>query len=88
MIGYIQLWSPYTERMVCASSSSQTIMSRPHVHVFGDGQVKINLIGPDGGAPSLVWAQGMKGGNDVRRAVQIVQDQQEAFLARWREIHG
>ncbi|MNS05839.1 hypothetical protein D3C72_372500 [compost metagenome] len=27
-------------------------------------------------------------GNDVRRAVQIVQDQQEAFLARWREIHG
>ena len=57
-----------------------------HVHVFGDGQVKINLIGPDG-VPSLVWAQGMKG-NDVRRAVQIVQDQQEAFLARWREIHG
>ena len=57
-----------------------------HVHVFGDGQVKINLIGPDR-APSLVWAQGMKG-NDVRRAVQIVQDQQEAFLARWREIHG
>ena len=44
------------------------------------------LIGPDG-APTLVWAQGMKG-NDVRRAVQIVQDQQEAFLARWREIHG
>ena len=57
-----------------------------HVHVFGDGQVKINLIGPDGAA-ALVWAQGMKG-NDVRRAVQIVQDQQEAFLARWREIHG
>jgi hypothetical protein len=27
-------------------------------------------------------------GNDVRRAVQIVQDQQKAFLARWREIHG
>ncbi|TQE94034.1 MAG: DUF4160 domain-containing protein, partial [Spiribacter salinus] len=39
------------------------------------------------GAPGLVWAQGMKG-NDVRRAVQIVHDQQEAFLARWREIHG
>lgn len=57
-----------------------------HVHVFGDGQVKINLIGPDG-VPSLVWTQGMKG-NDVRRAVQIVQDQQEAFLAKWREIHG
>ncbi len=57
-----------------------------HVHVFGDGQVKVNLIGPDG-APVLVWAQGMKA-NDVGRAVQIVYDQQKAFLARWRAIHG
>ena len=40
-----------------------------HVHVFGDGQAKINLIGPDG-SPVLVWAQGMKG-NEVRRAVQV-----------------
>ncbi|ASM74693.1 MULTISPECIES: DUF4160 domain-containing protein [Roseobacteraceae] len=43
-----------------------------HVHVFGDGQIKINLIGLDG-APALVRAQGIKG-NDVRRAVQIVRD--------------
>ena len=57
-----------------------------HVHVFGDGQAKVNLIGREG-APTLVWAQGMKR-NDVRRAVQIVHDQQEVFLARWREIHG
>lgn len=57
-----------------------------HVHVFGDGHAKINLIGPDG-APTLVWAQGMKG-NELRRAMQIVHDQQEPFLARWREIHG
>ncbi|WP_296594702.1 hypothetical protein [Roseibium sp.] len=54
--------------------------------MFGDGQVKVNLLGLDG-APELVWAHGMKG-NDVRRAMQIVQDQQEAFLARWRQIHG
>jgi len=41
-----------------------------HVHVFGDGQVKINLIGRDG-EPELVWADGMKR-SDVRRAMQIV----------------
>jgi len=57
-----------------------------HVHVFGDGQAKINLIGPDG-SPALVWAEDMKA-NDLRRAVQLVRDQQELFLAKWREIHG
>jgi hypothetical protein len=57
-----------------------------HVHVFGDGQAKINLIGPDG-FPALVWAEGMKA-NDLRRAVQLVRDQREEFPARWREIHG
>lgn len=57
-----------------------------HVHAFGDGQAKINLIGP-GGAPVLVWAEGMKA-NDLRRAMQIVRDEQAQFLARWREIHG
>jgi hypothetical protein len=57
-----------------------------HVHVFGDGQAKINLIGPDG-SPALVWAEDMKA-NDLRRAVQLVRDQQEQFLAKWREIHG
>ncbi|NBZ88991.1 DUF4160 domain-containing protein [Stagnihabitans tardus] len=57
-----------------------------HVHVFGDGQAKIDLISPSG-APSLVWAEGMKA-NDLRRAMQMVRDQQEEFLAKWREIHG
>jgi hypothetical protein len=50
------------------------------VHVFGDGQAKINLIGPDG-FPALVWAEGMKA-NDLRRAVQLVRDQREEFLAK------
>lgn len=57
-----------------------------HVHVFGDGQAKINLVGPNGN-PSLVWAEGMKA-NDLRRAMRLVRDQQQQFLARWREIHG
>ena len=57
-----------------------------HVHVFGDGQAKINLMGADG-SPALVWAGDMKA-NDLRRAMQLVRDQQELFLAKWREIHG
>lgn len=57
-----------------------------HVHVFGDGQAKINLTGPDGG-PELIWADGMKR-NDVRHAVRIVAEHQALFLERWTEIHG
>jgi hypothetical protein len=57
-----------------------------HVHVFGDGQAKINLAGP-GGLPELVWVVGMTR-TEVRRAMQLVTDQQAAFLARWREVHG
>lgn len=57
-----------------------------HVHVFGDGQAKINLVGPDGG-PELVWAEDMKR-SEVRRAMDMVIEQQAGFWARWREIHG
>jgi hypothetical protein len=57
-----------------------------HVHVFGDGQAKINLDGPDG-EPDLVWSEGMKV-NELRRAMQVVRDLQDAFLARWRDLHG
>ena len=39
-----------------------------HVHVFGDGEAKINLVGP-GGEPDLVWAIGMKR-SEVRRAMR------------------
>src|SRR5208283_5154661 len=45
-----------------------------HVHVFGDGQTKINLFGA-GGAPELFWADGMTRG-EIRRAVRIVIEQQ------------
>lgn len=57
-----------------------------HVHVFGDGHAKINLVGPDG-EPELVWAEDMKR-NEVRRAMGIVIEHQNALLARWRDIHG
>ena len=51
-----------------------------HVHVFGEVQAKINLIGSDG-APALVWAEGMKA-NELRRAVDLVRDRQKEFLAK------
>jgi hypothetical protein len=57
-----------------------------HVHVFGDGQAKINLLGADG-RPELVWATGMKR-SELRRAMAVVGEHCEEFLARWNEIHG
>lgn len=57
-----------------------------HVHVFGDGEAKINLRGTDG-LPDLVWADTMSRG-EVRRAMRIVIEQQAFLLARWEEIHG
>jgi hypothetical protein len=57
-----------------------------HVHVYGDGETKINLIGPDG-LPELIWAVGMKR-SEVRRSMAIVLENRDALLARWKEIHG
>lgn len=57
-----------------------------HVHVFGDGEAKINLRGAEG-CPDLVWADTMSRG-EVRRAMRIVSEQQAFLLARWEEIHG
>ena len=56
-----------------------------HVHVFGDGEAKINLLGV-GGSPELIWADGMSRG-EVRRALLVVTDEQAALLVRWEEIH-
>ena len=57
-----------------------------HVHVFGDGEAKINLSG-DGGLPMLIWADGMSRG-EVRRALRLVAEQHAFLLARWEDIHG
>lgn len=57
-----------------------------HVHVFGDGHIKVNLVGLNG-APEIVTIESMKRG-DVRRAMQIVSKQQNYLLSCWSEIHG
>lgn len=57
-----------------------------HVHVLGDGELKISIRGADG-MPALIWAIGMKA--RLRRlAMDVVLERQEEFLARWAEIHG
>ena len=57
-----------------------------HVHVFGDGEAKINLSGT-AGSPLLIWVEGMSRG-EVRRAMRIVTEEQAALLAQWEKIHG
>ncbi len=57
-----------------------------HVHVVGDGEAKIDLIGVDG-TPKLLFADGLKR-SDIRRAMDIVVDNRDDLLRRWREIHG
>lgn len=57
-----------------------------HVHVFGDGEAKINLLGTNE-APELAWAEGMSR-SDIRRALRLVAEERTTLLARWEEIHG
>ena len=57
-----------------------------HVHVFGDGEAKINLDGPEG-APELVWTVGMSRA-DVRRAMRTAGEYRDRLLQEWRRIHG
>jgi hypothetical protein len=57
-----------------------------HVHVFGDGEAKIDLRGVDG-APVLVWTDRMNRA-EVRRTMKIVAEQQAFLIERWEFIHG
>lgn len=56
-----------------------------HVHVYGDGEARIDLLGP--GGPSLIWADGMTRG-EVRRALRVVAGQRAFLMQRWEDIHG
>ena len=57
-----------------------------HVHVFGDGEAKINLIGPQG-ASNLVWASNMTSG-EVSRSMRVVAAELALLLQKWEDIHG
>lgn len=59
----------------------------PHVHVFyGDEEVNIGL-GDEDTAPWIREVLEMRKPN-VRRALEIVEENQESFLAIWRKYHG
>lgn len=59
----------------------------PHVHVIGTGgEMKVFLFGA-GGRPVLDYCIAMKT-NDRRRAMDVIERNAQAFLARWQEIHG
>lgn len=57
-----------------------------HVHVYGDGEVKISLLSQSG-SPQVVDQTKMRLG-DVRKALRIVTEQQEMLLMKWNEYHG
>lgn len=57
-----------------------------HVHVFGDGEAKINLTGA-GGRAELIWTVGMSRA-DIRKCIRLVGENREALLQRWNDIHG
>jgi hypothetical protein len=57
-----------------------------HVHVYGDGEMKINLLSATG-RPEVIDYNGMRVG-DVRKALRIVTDNQAMLIRRWKEFHG
>ncbi len=57
-----------------------------HVHVTGDGQAKINLLGP-GGMPELVYSIGI-GRADMKRLMREAMEHRDRFLREWERIHG
>jgi hypothetical protein len=59
----------------------------PHVHVrVPGGDVKVQLVGPDGD-PEVVRIRNVND-RDAWRALAIVYQHQELFLAYWELIHG
>lgn len=58
-----------------------------HVHVWKAGKIAKIHIGDADQRPEPV-DPGKMSTRDVRRAVRIVEANQEQFLAAWREIHG
>jgi len=53
-----------------------------HVHVFGDGEAKVNLVE----TVELVWAHAMSTA-ELRRAVRLVAEHRDELLTRWRVLH-
>lgn len=57
-----------------------------HIHITGDGQAKIDLLGADGGI-ELVFSIGIKRA-DMRRLFAEAERNRDRFLKEWERIHG
>ncbi|TFF22941.1 DUF4160 domain-containing protein [Jiella endophytica] len=57
--------------------------SPAHMHVFGDGEAKIDISGP---APRLILSTMRRG--ELRRASALVAGHQAFLLDEWRKHHG
>jgi Domain of unknown function (DUF4160) len=57
-----------------------------HVHIFGDGELKVTIVG-QGGLPEIVYALGMKTG-DRRKAMDVMKDRQDWLLSEWNRLQG
>ena len=58
----------------------------PHVHVLGDGEIKIVFSGR-AGRPEVIRTRGMRAA-DVRKALAAVTANRDMLLDWWRQIHG
>lgn len=53
-----------------------------HVHVIGDGEVKLDLV-----TLAILYQRGATK-REVSRAIALVKEHRETLLAEWRKIHG
>ncbi|MDO7834393.1 DUF4160 domain-containing protein [Sphingobium sp. HBC34] len=58
----------------------------PHIHVFGNGETKIALVGQYGAA-QVVRIVGADR-RESRRALEIVREKRDYLVERWNDIHG
>jgi hypothetical protein len=59
----------------------------PHVHVVCGNGCQAIALGDSKEPPRLLGPIGMRR-HEARRALQIVCEHQEEFIARWKGIHG
>ena len=57
-----------------------------HIHVFGDGEAKIDIVETDG-QPSILHVIGMKA-SDRRKTLDVIKENQEWFLSEWNRLQG
>jgi Domain of unknown function (DUF4160) len=58
----------------------------PHVHVYGDGETKVNLGNSPDDAEVIKFAPTKR--TESRRAARLVRSNHAVLLACWSDLHG